>query len=616
MNEVGGRLGSSPFLSTQKASWRYLARMLALLLPAFFFALVTSGEVPQKKNVLIISEVGPSHPAISSIMQQILAGVQKTHAHDVEFYFESLDLVSFSNGPSGEEASDWLTKKYGSQKVDVVVAVGPGAVNFLSDHAQAMFSEVPIVICGASADQLSNPRLDSRFTGTWLSLEPEKTLEVALRLFPDTRQVYVVGGSSHFDKVVLLLTRARLSSFNNKVEIHYLAEMEMGKLLGQLQNLPEHSIELYTSFFQDSAGTRFLNATKALPMIATASNAPDFGMSDTYVGHGIVGGYVMPFEQQGKATAQIVSELLAGKKAQDLPMETLPGVYMFDWRELQQWHIPVSSLPSGSVVLFREPGLWERTRWMWITAFLVMFGLSSIVVYLYYNHRQLKISKERQSQLSGMLINAEEHERSRVASELHDDYSQRLALLALGLENAADTLPPSAQETNRQLHELVNSASELGADLHTLSHSLHSSTLERLGLVPGVSSFCKEFQAQHGVHVEFTHNEIPQSLHPDIALCAFRIIQEGLRNVSKHSGADKAQVRVHGEGKGLVVSVSDHGSGFDTRKLGKKEGLGIPSMEERVHLMDGHFEIHSEPGKGTQLEAWLPLEKVSGQGAG
>ena len=207
-----------------------------------------------------------------------------------------------------------------------------------------------------------------------------------------------------------------------------------------------------------------------------------------------------------------------------------------------------------------------------------------------------------------MLINAEEKERRRVASDLHDDFSQRLALLALGLENAAESLPASAVESNRQLHELVNSASELGADLHTLSHHLHSSTLEGLGLIPGVSAFCKEFQAQQGVQVEFIHNEIPQTIDRDICLCVFRIVQEGLRNVQKHSGADKAEVGIHAEEAKLKVFVSDEGHGFDIRKLRNRGGLGILSMEERVHLLGGQFKIRSAIGRGTRLEAWVPFE--------
>ena len=225
---------------------------------------------------------------------------------------------------------------------------------------------------------MSNPRLDSRFTGTWLELEPRKTLELALRLFPDTRHVFVVGGSSSFDKVAISLTKSAIASVDTTAEIRYLTDMEMGKLLEQLGHLPSHSIELYTSFFQDAAGNKFLNATKALPAIAAASNAPDFGMSDTYIGHGIVGGYVMPFEKQGKITAQIVSELLDGKKPQEIPMQTIPGVYMFDWRELQAWHIPESKLPSGSIVMLREPSLWERNKGSGVTVLAIILGLSAL----------------------------------------------------------------------------------------------------------------------------------------------------------------------------------------------------------------------------------------------
>jgi signal transduction histidine kinase len=304
---------------------------------------------------------------------------------------------------------------------------------------------------------LGNPRLDSRFTGTWMKLEPGKTLEVALRLFPNTRHVFVVGGSSAFDKVVISLTKEALRSFKTKAEILYLTEMEMGRLLKELQDLPDHSIALNTSFFQDSAGNKFINATKALPAIAAASNGPDFGMSDTYLGHGIVGGHVMPFEEQTKVTAQIVSQLVDGKKVHELPIETIPSVYMFDWHELQSWHISESSLPPGSIVVFREPSLWERYKWTWATVLAIILGLSALAAYLQYSRKQLQLAKKRERQLSGMLIDAEEQERSRLAAELHDDFSQRLALLALGLENAAEAIRVSPSEASQKLHELVNS---------------------------------------------------------------------------------------------------------------------------------------------------------------
>jgi signal transduction histidine kinase len=585
---------------------------IALLLALLFLVLVSrpiaSAQVAPKRNVLIVNEVGLSHSLTSKIIQQIITGVSERPDRHVEFYFESLDLMSIPNPPSQEEARDWLARKYGRYKIDVVVAVGPDAINFLSNYSHTLFLEVPIVICGSASVQVSNPKLDSRFTGTWLKLEPEKTLEVALRLFPDTRHVFVVGGSSTFDKVLISVTKAALSSFNTKAEILYLTEMEMGGLLRKLHDAPDHSIMFYTSFFQDSAGNKFINATRALPMIAAASNGPDFGMADSYLQHGIVGGYVMPFEKQAKITAQIVSELLDGKKAQELPIETLPSVYMFDWHELQQWHIPESSLPSASVIMFREPGLWERTKWVWATAFLIILGLSSLAVYLQHSRKELELAKERQRELSGMLIDAGEQERKRVASELHDDYSQRLAVVALGLENVADATPASFQDVHQQLRELVNSTSEIGADLHTLSHSLHSSTLESLGLVPALTALCKEFTAQQAIKIDLRPDGIPRSVHPDAALCVFRIVQESLRNLKKHSGAKEALVDLQRTDDRLVVSVHDEGCGFDLKELHEKEGLGILSMKERARLRGGDLRIRSAPGRGTTVEAWIPLD--------
>jgi signal transduction histidine kinase len=402
------------------------------------------------------------------------------------------------------------------------------------------------------------------------------------------------------------ITKTNIASLASKLDLAYMTDLEMNQLLERVRHLPEQTLVLYISFFRDAVGHKFINATRALPMIADAANAPLFGMSDTYLGHGIVGGDLMRFQEQGKLTARIVSELLEGMKAQDIPIESLPSAYVFDWKALQRWHIPENRLPPGSLVLFREASLWERTKWIWATCILVIAILFAIAGYLLYSRKQLRLARDRQTQLSGMLITAEENERSRLASELHDDFSQRLAVLALGLENVTETTPPLPQETGRQLHKLLDSAAELGADLHTLSHRLHSATLERLGLATGIGALCREFAAQQNVQIDFASDTIVNSVHQDVALCLFRIVQEGLRNSRKHSGANKVQVALREQGAKLYVSVRDEGCGFDVNQLDKKSGLGVRSMEERVHFLGGKFAIHSEPGKGTTVEAWVP----------
>ena len=144
---------------------------------------------------------------------------------------------------------------------------------------------------------------------------------------------------------------------------------------------------------------------------------------------------------------------------------------------------------------------------------------------------------------------------------------------------------------------------------------MHSSTLERLGLVAGVRAFCQEFSEQQGIHVSFVHDNLPPDIPEDGALCLFRIAQEALRNVKRHSGADRAIVRLEVTGQKLHLAVVDQGNGFELPRQGAEAGIGIRSMEERLRTLGGKFEIHSRPKEGTRVDAWLPFQQAASQRA-
>jgi signal transduction histidine kinase len=488
--------------------------------------------------------------------------------------------------------------------------VGPAPILYLATSGESIFPNTSFVFCGAVEEMAGSPTLDSHFTGTWLHLDIEKTIDVALRLFPQTRHIAVVGGASLFDNAGLSVARKAMKAYESNFDVSYLTGLPMDDLLARLQRLPASTIILYTSFFRDVTGVTFVNATAALPMVANASNAPVFSVADSYLGHGIVGGDLMSFAEQGRIATRIVSSILAGKQPNEIPIYSAPNVYMFDWRELRRWKIKERMLPAGSIVEYREWSFWERTRWIWITVLSVVLALATLVIYLLQSLARLKLAKHGQLQLSGLLINAQEKERSRLASELHDDFSQRLALLALGLANAEEAISVSPQEATRQLHELLNSTSEIGADIHTLSHRLHSASLESLGLVLTVAALCKEFSVQQGIKVDFQCDDVPREISPNASLCVFRIIQESLRNLKKYSGVKEAVVILKRSGDRLEVTVHDEGLGFDIKTLTKNEGLGIRSMAERARLVGGEFKIHSVPGRGTTVEAWIPIRTV------
>jgi hypothetical protein len=158
-------------------------------------------------------------------------------------------------------------------------------------------------------------------------------------------------------------------------------------------------------------------------MVTAASSAPVFGISDTYLSHGIVGGFVVSFEEQGKIASRDILEILAGKPPQDIPIVHGPSEYLFDWRELRRWDLDQSKLPDGSTILFRQPTLWERHKLTLSAGMLIFVSLTLLTIYLLFEQKEPKRARKTQEQLSGMLINAQERERSRLAAEMHDDFS-------------------------------------------------------------------------------------------------------------------------------------------------------------------------------------------------
>jgi signal transduction histidine kinase len=582
----------------------------ALLAACLLFQAKANSETKEVRRVLVFYELGHSSPAVALLDRELRTALDNSRYH-IELYSDYFETTLFEDPAAQQALREWYIYKYHDRRPDLIIALGPGPLRFMIDSHEKFFSGIPIVFGGTSESQADNPKLDSHFTGCWEMFEPDKTLDVALQLQPGSRHIVVVGGISSFDKHLEDIYRERLRRYEDSLDFTYLTDLDMPSLLERLRHLSDHTIVLYTHIAIDAKGTRYIGALQAGSTVAEAANAPVFSPSDVDLGHGQVGGYLESFAMEGKIVGGIALRILNGESPQGIPAVRGANAYMFDERAMRRWGFKESDLPLGSEVLFRGLSFWEQTKWMWVAMSLTVLGVAVLALCV-----RLKLAKDRALGLSGMLIAAQEKERSRLASEIHDDFSQRLALLALGLENAEEAIGASPDEAVRQVHVLLNSASEIGADLHTFSHRLHSSTLERLGLVPGVSSLCKEFAIQYGIEVDLLADDIPRSVHPDVSLCVFRIVQEGLRNLRKHSGAAKAQVRLRADAEGIVVTIRDGGLGFDVRELGNKEGIGIRSMEERANLLGGQFKVRSEPGKGTTIEAWIPLHPRLGQAAG
>jgi PAS domain S-box-containing protein len=753
-------------------------------------------------------------------------------------------------------------------------------------------------------------KLDSDFTGVWRTVDPAKTLDAALQLRPDTKTVVVVGGVHPYDRHLEAIVKKSLSSYESKLDFVYLTNPEMPRLLEGLRLLPDHSIILYTAISQDARGTRYVDETQSLPMVVNAANAPVFVMEDTFIGQGAVGGYVTLYSHIGQVIGGIAVRILEGEKPENIPIVKDSNVLAFDWRALRRWGFIASSLPPGSVVLYRQPTVWESyTKYFNVVGsifvletFLVLALLwqrarrrkveESLVERLsfetllsdlsttFLNLREEKVSSSLQKSLgrigatlkmdritlfefsqdrkevaksfgwtiqgvpasplsmkadgmplwtesilrgqvlaisdvndlpdnaspeknclrtynivsgasvplevggevfgaitfattarrvvwsedliqrlkmlaeifsnaigrkqaearrreteerfqlvantapvliwmsgtdklcnyfnqgwldftgrpleaelgngwadgvhsadlqscmesyseaferrqrfamvyrlrrhdgefrwildvgvprfnadgsfagyigsgmdvtvhkeaeqalatvSGRLIQAQEEERRRIARELHDDISQRLALLSVELQGLANVRPKSSAELRDRTDQLLKRISDMASDIHALSHRLHSSKLDYVGAVAAMAGFCNEITAQTGLLIDFEHADAPKFLPQDISLCLFRVLQEGLRNAVKYSGTRNFNVQLRGVPGAILLLMRDSGAGFDPEAAMKNGGLGLISMRERVSLVKGTISITSKPMAGTEIRIQIPIPQA------
>lgn len=219
-------------------------------------------------------------------------------------------------------------------------------------------------------------------------------------------------------------------------------------------------------------------------------------------------------------------------------------------------------------------------------------------------HRQ---AEEALRNLGGRLINAQEEERSRVARELHDDLNQQVALMSIQLAQLGQKIPEGRPDLSALVSRLGAKAQEISSEIHRLSYKLHPAKLDHLGLAAAIKSLCDELSERCEIKVEFRQNGFPAPLSREVTLCVFRIAQESLQNVTRHSGAHEAQVVLRKNSTGVHLRVTDTGCGFDMHSSRTKNGLGFISMKERLRLVGGRISIRSQPFAGTQIGIEVPV---------
>jgi PAS domain S-box-containing protein len=653
----------------------------------------------------------------------------------LEFYSEFLDVARFPGEEQQQRQRNFFREKYQARPPDLLIAVSGGALNFLTTYRAEVFAGVPIVYCSAASDPHPDHLLETGIADVRVPDCIVRTLEMMLGLHPGTRQMAVVSGSGPRDRQFADVCRQEITTFENRVSFRWLTNLSMEDLRGELSHLADHTVVLYLTMFQDAAGKTF-TPREALDAFAPASCAPIYSCYDTYLGHGIVGGSMVTFEEIGRKAAQLGLRILAGEDSQAAARsESYQAVPMFDWHQLRQWNIGEERLPFGSIVRFKEATYWEKHYPIIVAAlFLCLLEAFLIVALLVQlRHRRLaevalsesdrqlslaahaanlgiwvrdlakdkiwatdkwrelfgfekserldvdrifqrldpkdreavrqtfakalggdgryeteyrvvlpdgrmhwiasrgtvefdatgkpvlirgaslditsrKQAEEAARDLSGRLIQAQEEQQMQLARDLHDDLSQSLALLSIELDMFGQSQPAEPGQITERMREFSAQLRRLSSEVHRLSHELHPAKLKQLGLVAALRGFCKEFAEAHEMAVKFTYRSAPQAVPEDTALCLYRIAQEALHNVVKHSRATAARVELVIEAGELRLTIDDDGVGFDPKAMRANGSLGLVSMSERARFIRGYLSVESHTKKGTRIEVRVPID--------
>ena len=687
-----------------------------------------AAQQPSPKNVLFVFSTvkygGETSSAIEPYMRAHVPG-------PVNFYYAYLDDPQSKENPYWETMAETIRRKYAGIKMDVVIADVTPSLLFAVKYRDKIFPGVPIVFLAVNRRELEGQKTWPGVTGVTNPLGFRETIDLALRLQPDTKAIAVVAGLTPWDSYWLAVLKSELASYQHRVEEIDLVGIPNRQMLKRVSALPPHTVVMFQTSPQYSDEPEF-GAWNLITEIA--QRVPTYSAWPRFCVNGCIGGVFEDPIQEWRSTAELATRVLSGQRPEDLPIVHSAGLHVrVNWRALRRWHIPESLLPPGTVLLNREPTLWERDR-NYVVAALALILIQSVLILgllwqrarkrkaeavlresekrfrvmadsapsliwmcdptgrvTYLNERRAeftgpdnsagygdswtayvhpddlgnlldglaralkrretfskeyrlrrydgvyrwmfdvasprfdgdgsfagfigsgidvtdqKLAQEALEKVSGRLIEAEEKERSRIARDLHDDICQRLALLSMELERANRRQNGSDPDMTKSLQEIRAHCSEIANDVQSLSHELHSTKLDYLGVAAAIRGFCKELARQHDVHIEFSDQNVPKHLPRDVSLCLFRVTQEALHNAVKYSRTGHYEVQLTGLADEVQLVVSDAGAGFDVDEAMKNRGLGLASMLERAHLVHGRLSVESKPRAGTKIVVAVPL---------
>ena len=618
---------------------------LACALAATWAALLLPGLAQARQSVLIVFDEDKDRPGLAAVNRNLRQVFRAELQAEVELYSESLQLSQFEQPGYDGLLREHFRRKYEGTRLDLIVAVMEPSLDFLLPPGEALFPGVPIVFCGLDPSDLRGKALPGNVTGVVVERNFAPTIETALRMQPGTREVFVVGGTARFDRLLQRIARRDLRPFAGRVRVTWLDALPMDALLRKVADLPPHSVILYLTLFADGAGAAFV-PHDALSRISGAANAPVYVAVDQFVGLGAVGGQVYSVSTHGQAAARLGLRILRGAAASSLPVvATTVHTSLFDGRQLERWGLDERLLPPGSVVRFRAPSTWDLYKWYILGGVALFLLQTSLVVGLVVNRARYRRSQTaRQESEQGRRRAEDEVQRQRdelahalrvatlgeLTVSLTHELSQPLTAVIANAQAArmliaAEQPSPEVQEALDDVATEATRAAEIMRRLRALFRKQPAACapLDMNAVIDDVLRLLAADLRNRQIHVHFARGErLPAVLGDSVQLRQVLInLLVNAEEAISLAGDGPREIRIatsRPDPGCVAIAIRDSGVGLDAADLerifehfvsSKPHGLGMGLAISRsiVEAQRGRIWATQNDGPGITLHVELPV---------
>ena len=376
---------------SRASSW--ICFVVLALLGWIFLAEAQAADFEEPFRVLILRNTSQYVPAAIVQDRGMRDAFSALKTRNVELFVETMDTMWFDRSEIEPEFLSLFRKKYGTRKIDLLIAAGADALEAAQRLRESLQWTVPIVFYNIAEDALRGRAIQSNTVGLALRFDLPGTLDLAVRLQPDARHIVVVSGTSSYDRNWLRRAREALRRYESRLVVSYWSGLRLPQLLEHLRKLSPDTMVLYLAFSDDGSGHNYSPADVA-KWIAAASAAPVYGVLESYLGLGIVGGVFPSFESHGRLAGELAVRVLSGEKSESIAVRPAPQpVVNVDWRELRRWSIDAKRLPPGSIVQFRQLSFWEQYRWYIAAALAIIVVQAALITDLLLQHSRRRRSE-------------------------------------------------------------------------------------------------------------------------------------------------------------------------------------------------------------------------------